>query len=462
MMTMHEDTIASVATALGVGAIGIVRISGRLAFEIAQAIFIGKKKSFLEIQSHSMAYGWIVDPSNGEKVDEVLISKMKKPHTYTREDVVEIHSHGSLIAIKSILEIACRNGARLAEPGEFTKRAFLNGRIDLSQAEAVMDIIHARASAGLKASVEQLEGRLSKEMKKVRNRLIDMLSHIEANVDYPEYEIEEVSKEEMLEGCGFVLERLDHILQTFDKGRILREGLAVVIVGVPNVGKSSLLNRLLGKERAIVTDIPGTTRDVIEEHLELAGIEIKLIDTAGIRNTEDVVENIGVGKSLDYIEKADLILFMVDATKDLSEDDFKVFEQVKDKKTLLILNKMDQADENRIHNMEKVLDYLPHIKMSVLHEKGFSDLEDFIQDHFIKGNLSTNGEFVLTNIRHKLKIEDSIKSINDAIMALKAQMPLDIFSIDIKNTAEHLGMITGESIAEDVYHAIFQKFCIGK
>ncbi len=459
---MHTDTIVSIATSAGVGAIGIIRISGKNSFSIAKEIFVGKEKNFDHLKSHQLTYGHIVIPTNDQKVDEVLLCKMFAPNTYTREDIIEIHCHGAPLILNKILQIVCSLGARIAEPGEFTKRAFLNGRIDLSQAEAVMDIIYTKAEESLKASLDQLDGKLSRGIAKIRGKLIEMLSHVEALVDYPEYDIPEISKNEILEGCSFVSEKLNEILMTYDKGRIIREGLQVVIVGVPNVGKSSLLNSLSGKDRAIITDIPGTTRDVLEEYITLGGIQIKLLDTAGIRGTEDVVESIGVKRSYEHIKKADLVFFMVDGSKEISEDDKKIHKEIKNKKALLIINKMDKSNEENVKKIEEFFQDLFIVRTSVLEDKGLQDLENYIQDNYLHGNLSLNHELILTNARHKALLDEALSFIQDCISSLKFGMPLDLVTIDMMNAAQSLGSITGDSVKEDIVKQIFSRFCIGK
>jgi tRNA modification GTPase len=459
---LNKETIVSIATSAGIGAIGIIRISGNISFAIANKMFIAKEKTFEDLMSHKLTYGHIVNPENSQRVDEVLLCKMMAPNTYTREDVIEIHCHGAPLILDKIIQIACSLGARIADPGEFTKRAFLNGRIDLSQAEAVMDIIYTKAEEGLKASLDQLDGKLSRRITKIRSKLIEMLSHVEALVDYPEYDIPEISKKEILEGCIFVSEKLVEILSTYDKGRIIREGLQVVIVGVPNVGKSSLLNSLSGKDRAIITDIPGTTRDVLEEYITLGGIQVKLLDTAGIRGTEDVVESIGVKRSYEHIKKADLVFFMVDGSKKLSDDDKKIYEEINNQKTLLIINKIDKANQEIVNEIEASFKDLHIVKASVLEDTGLNALEEYIREHFLHGNISINQELILTNVRHKALLDQGLKSIQEAISSLNFGMPLDLITIDIMNAAQDLGSITGESVKEDIVHEIFSRFCIGK
>lgn len=458
----REDTIAAISTAQGAGGIGIIRISGDSAFEIASKIFKGKKP-FDEIKSHTINFGRIIRPENGEVVDEVLLTKMKKPNTFTREDVVEINCHGGIIVVKTILELLLKLGSRLAEPGEFTKRAFLNGRMDLSQAEAVIDIINAKTEASTKAAVDQLEGRLSRKIKEVRGKLIELIAHIEVTVDYPEHDIEEITGEKVYEDALQIQVDLNKLLQGFEKGRIIREGLSLVIIGRPNVGKSSLLNELAGKNKAIVTDIPGTTRDIIEEYINVNGIPVKITDTAGIRETEDVVEKIGVEKAKKALENADLIVIMVDASAGISEEDLEIARQVGDRKFILLVNKVDIAAISDVDSIVKRFEgAFKIIRTSIKEGTGIEELENTIEQMFTKGEINTENDILVTNVRHKDLLEKALISIKDACIAYEAGMPLDCITIDIKNAAEYLGQVTGESVNEDIMHEIFSRFCIGK
>ena len=460
-MLYSQDTIAAISTPHGNGGIGIIRISGEKAFEIAAEIFIGRK-NFDEIKTHTINYGKIVDPESGEILDEVLLSKMKKPNTFTREDVVEINCHGGTVVLKNILELILKKGARLAEPGEFTKRAFLNGRLDLSQAEAVIDIINAKTSESSKAAMNQLEGKLSVKLKEARSKLIEVLAHIEVTVDYPEHDIEEITGEKVYSEIKDVREKLTDIIKGFEKGRIIREGINAVIVGRPNVGKSSLLNELTGKNRAIVTDIPGTTRDIIEDYINLNGVPVRIIDTAGIRETEDLVEKIGVEKTHKELEAADLIIMMIDAYKGIEKEDVEIFDRVKDKKVIVILNKIDIANEEKLVEIESKIENKKVIRMSLKQGIGTDELADAVVELFIKGEVSLNNEVLITNVRHKNLIDKAIESIDYAINAYKSGMPLDMITIDIVNSAQFLGEITGESVSEDVMNEIFSRFCLGK
>lgn len=455
------DTIAAISTPPGTGGIGIIRISGDMAFEIASKIFKGRKPFDL-IKSHTINYGKIIYPQNGEIVDEVLLSKMQKPNTFTREDIVEINCHGGIVVLRQILEIVLKQGARLAEPGEFTKRAFLNGRVDLSQAEAVIDLINAKTGESSKAAANQLEGRLSSRIGEARDRLVKLIAHIEAVVDYPDEDIDEITGHEIHEELLKTREILVKTVQSFEKGRILREGINAVIIGKPNVGKSSLLNELAGKNRAIVTDIPGTTRDIIEEYVNIRGVPVKITDTAGIRETDDVVERIGVEKAERAIEAADLVIMMVDASAGVMEEDLRILDKVGNKRAILLINKIDLVPQDALKSIEKKLHGREFIKTSLKEEIGISDIEQEIEALFIKGDISAVSEVIVTNVRHKELLDKSIESIDNAVNAYKSGIPLDLITIDIVNAAESLGGITGESVSEDVIHEIFSRFCVGK
>jgi tRNA modification GTPase len=457
----YEDTIAALSTPFGTGGISVIRISGDKAFEVAAKIFVSEK-SMDEISSHSVTYGKIVDPVAKTVVDEVLLLKMSKPRTFTREDVVEINCHGGIVVINRVLELLLRYGARPAEAGEFTKRAFLNGRIDLSQAEAIIDLINSKTAESSKAAVSHLEGRLSKKLKAIRETLVELLAHIEVTVDYPEHDIEEITGEKVLESLEVIKNELITLAKTFNRGKILREGISVVIAGKPNVGKSSLLNQLAGSTRAIVTEIPGTTRDTIEEYVNIKGIPAKITDTAGIRNTQDIVERIGVGKAYKAIEEADLVIIVIAADTGILPEDEEVLESIKGKKSLALINKTDLADKQRIDEIRKQLKVDTILEASVINEQGIDELEDTIYQMFFKGDISQNDEILLTNARHKNLVDQAISAIEQAFNSFDMGMPLDMVTIDIKNSAECIGQITGESIDEDVMHNIFSRFCIGK
>ncbi len=454
----ESDTIAAISTPHGTGGIGIIRISGDKAFDIAAKIFRGKN-DFKDIKSHTINYGKIVDPSSGETIDEVLLTKMKKPNTFTREDVVEINCHGGIVVLKRVLELVLAQGARLAEPGEFTKRAFLNGRIDLSQAEAVIDLINSKNAESSKAAVRQLEGRLSEKLSDIRRNLIELIAHIEVTVDYPEEDIEEITAAQVNEELDKIASKLEELARSFERGKVIREGISAVIVGKPNVGKSSLLNELSGKNRAIVTDIPGTTRDIIEEYININGIPVRIIDTAGIRETKDLVEKIGVDMAQKEMENADLVIMMLDARVGMDEDDAAIYDKIKDKKTIIVLNKIDLVDEVNVTGLPSDRNI---VKMSLKEGTGIDELENEITRMFFKGEIVSNDEVLLTNVRHKHLIDMATRSIRDAQEAYKNSMPIDMMTIDIKSAAEYIGQITGESVSEDVVHEIFSRFCIGK
>lgn len=456
-----EDTIAAISTPPGTGGIGIIRISGENSFIIASRIFKGAV-AFNNIKTHTINYGKIVDPVSNETLDEVLVSKMKKPASFTKEDVVEINCHGGIVVLRKILELIVKEGARIAEPGEFTKRAFLNGRIDLSQAEAVIDLINSKTEAGSKAALDQLEGKLSKKLKEVRSKLIELIAHIEVTVDYPEHDIEEITGDMVYENLKPIRDMIYNISKTFENGRMIREGLNVVIVGRPNVGKSSLLNELSGKNKAIVTNIPGTTRDIIEEYININGIPVKLIDTAGIRETEDVVERIGVERAKKAVDEADLTIMMIDAESGINSEDIEIFGEVKNRRNIVILNKIDISSVDKIKEIESYFKDYNLIKISIKTGRGIDKIEEEITGLFNKGSLKLNDEILLTNIRHKDLIDKCMISIDSALSAYTGGMPLDMITIDIKDSAYYLGQITGESVNEQVLSEIFKRFCIGK
>ncbi len=457
------DTIAAISTAMGEAGIGIVRMSGKESLSIASNVFKGKTiENFKEAINRRLTYGYIYDPEDGTIVDEVLIVYMKKPHTYTREDIVEIYCHGGVIAVKKILEILLKNGARLAEPGEFTKRAFLNGRLDLSQAEAVIDLIKAKTDKSYSVSLNQLEGSLSIKVNEIRNILLNMLAHIEVSIDFPEEDVEEVTYDELLKDSQKVLEEIDKLLSTAERGKILREGLNTVILGKPNVGKSSLLNAILRENRAIVTDIPGTTRDIIEEYVNIEGIPLKIIDTAGIRDTEDLVEKLGVDRAKNVVEKADLIIAVFDASRSLTKEDEDIINIVKEKRSIVLLNKTDLPNE---YDVEELSNYIPDKKIistSIANGEGIEELEKTIVDMFYSGEVELSGEAIVTNMRHTDMLNRARKNIIDVISGIEMNVPLDCIEVDVKNCWNYLGEISGETVSEDILDKIFSEFCIGK
>jgi len=457
----NDDTITSISTPYGIGAIGIIRLSGNNAFNIIGKIFIGKK-NFEHIKSHTINYGKIIDPNTKDTIDEVLVTKMMQPNSFTREDIIEINCHGGTIVLKRILELVVKEGARLATPGEFTKRAFLNGRIDLSQAEAVIDVINSKTIESEHAAINQLEGKLSKRIKEVRTQLIELIAHIEVMVDYPEYDIEELTNKMVFEKLKNANSKLIKIIEGFEMGKIIREGLNVVIIGKPNVGKSSLLNELIGKTKAIVTDIPGTTRDIVEEYININGVPIKITDTAGIRETNDVIEAIGIRMAHDAIDSADLLLIIIDSTMGIDNQDAIILNKAKNKKTIILLNKIDLVKEAELKELENILVNNKSIRISAKEDIGIDTLKNTIINLFSNNKVNLNSEILVTNLRHKTLIDKSIHSINEACASYEIGMPIDLITIDIKSATEFLGHITGESITEDVMKEIFSKFCLGK
>lgn len=460
---MIEDTIAAISTPPGTGGIGIIRLSGKDVFSIVNPIFKGKKNQDLStLRSHSIHYGHIIDKETSKAIDEVLVMVMKAPNTYTKEDIIEINCHGGIVSVRKVLEQVLRMGARLAEPGEFTKRAFLNGRIDLSQAEAVIDIIEAKTDMSLSTAMDQLEGSLSHRIGELREELIEMMAHIEAAIDYPEYDIEELGYDRVRKRIEDIRAKIHRLLDTADSGKILREGVKTAIVGKPNVGKSSLLNALLREQRAIVTNIPGTTRDVLEEYINISGIPFKLIDTAGIRETEDVVEQIGVSRSKDIIESADLIIMILDLSTTLTEEDKYIMDLIEDKKKLVLLNKTDlpaKLDKEEIYNRFSQSEIL---EISAKNKKDVEKLEETLKEMFMSGKINMEDSVMITNLRHKdalIKADDSLK---DALSTIDMGMPEDCLSIDLTNAYKYLGEITGESVQDDLIKKIFSQFCLGK
>lgn len=459
---MHmNDTIAAISTPYGTGGIGIIRMSGDNAFKIAEILFSGKKP-FGEIKTHTVNFGRIINPEDGETVDEVLMTRMDKPHTFTRENIVEVNCHGGTVVMMRILELMISAGARMAEPGEFTKRAFLNGRLDLSQAEAIIDLINAKTEESSKAAVAQLEGRLSQKIKGVRKKLVEMIAHIEVTVDYPEHDIEDITGREAYDGILAIKDELIGIAGGYEKGRILREGITAVIVGRPNAGKSSLLNELSGKNRSIVTDIPGTTRDVVEEYVSIKGIPVRLSDTAGIRETDDPIEKIGVEKAEAAILSADLIIMLIDASRGFEDEDERILERIKGRKVIYLINKTDLVGKNVFEAIKGKLTGGSVIGTSMLSGKGLDTLEAAISNMFLKGEVNISNELLIIELRHKNLLDKAVESLNDACCAYENGMPLDMITIDIKNGTQYLGEITGESVSEDVVREIFSRFCIGK
>ncbi len=457
---MKKDTIAAIATAMSSSGIGIVRISGDEAFDIIKKIYIGKnQKDLSKVKSHTIHYGYIVD--GNETIDEVLVMIMKGPHSFTGENTVEIDCHGGVYVVKRILETVIKHGARPAEPGEFTKRAFLNGRLDLSQAEAVIDVINSKNEYALKSSVSQLKGNVQRKIKEIREEIIYHTAFIETALDDPEHISVDGYGEKLKVTVDKLLEELEVLIKSSDNGRIMKEGIKTVILGKPNAGKSSLLNVLVGEDRAIVTDIAGTTRDVLEEAIQLNGISLNIMDTAGIRDTEDVVEKIGVDKAKSYANEADLVIYVVDASRELDENDFHIIHMIQDKKAVVLLNKSD-LDTVVTEDMIKSYMEKPILSISAKEESGIKELEDTLKDMFFHGEISFNDEVYITNIRHKTALKDAYDSLVKVNVSIENNMPEDFYSIDLLDAYESLGSITGETIGEDLVNEIFSKFCMGK
>jgi len=458
---ISTDTIAAVATAMGNSGIGIVRISGDEAVEIADRIFRFKngKGKLSEEKSHTIHYGFICD--GDQVVDEVLLMLMRGPKSFTAEDTVEIDCHGGMLVTRKILETVLKAGARLAEPGEFTKRAFLNGRIDLSQAEAVIDVINSKNEYALKSSVGQLRGSVSKKIKEIREKILYEIAFIESALDDPEHISLDGYGEKLLVGVKEMEQELFKLLKSSSNGRVVSEGVRTVILGKPNAGKSSLMNVLVGEDRAIVTDIAGTTRDILEEHIYLQGISLNVVDTAGIRSTEDVVEKIGVKRALDAAEDADLIIYVVDGSRNLDENDFQIMDFIRDRKAVVLLNKSDLEPVVSVEEIEK-RSGRSVIAVSAKEETGIDRLEEEIKSLFYEGEIDFNDQVLITNVRHAEALREAYESIQMVEKSVEDGMPEDFFSIDLMNAYEKLGLIIGESVEDDLVNEIFSKFCMGK
>lgn len=458
---MKTDTIAAIATAMSNSGIGIIRMSGDEALDVADRIFSPKtgSKKVSEMQSHTVHYGYIKD--GAEVVDEVLLLVMRAPKTYTCEDVVEIDCHGGSLVMKKILETVLKYGARPAEPGEFTKRAFLNGRIDLSQAESVIDVINAKNDMALKSSVSQLQGMVSDKIRDIRSIILHELAFIESALDDPEHYSLDDYQDEISVKMKNALEQVSKLLLSADNGKMLKEGISTVLVGKPNAGKSSLLNILVGEERAIVTEIAGTTRDILEEQIQIGGIGLNIIDTAGIRDTNDIVEKIGVSKSKEYLDKADLVIYVADSSTPIDENDRSIIRLIQDKQAIILLNKSD-LEAVTTENMLKDLIHKPIISISAKEKQGIKDLEDEIQNMFFAGKISFNDEIFITNVRHKNALAEAELSLKMVLQSISDGMPEDFFTIDMMSAYEELGSIIGESVDDDLVNEIFSKFCMGK
>ncbi len=446
---------------LGIGGIGIVRMSGDKCFEVLNKIFKPKKEENIEnIKGYSIKYGFIVD--NDEIIDEVLVSYFKEPKSYTTENMCEINTHGGNIIIRKILELCLKNGANLSEPGEFTKRAFLNGRIDLLQAESVIDVINAKSEKELKTGIKQLEGILSKKIKDIKQEILDVMVNVDVSIDYPEYDVDDVTNNQILDMLDSVQIKLENLEKSFDNGKLIKEGIKTAIIGKPNAGKSSLLNAILKEDRAIVTEYEGTTRDTIEEFVNIEGIPLKLIDTAGIRNAKDEVEKIGIVKSREIANDADLIIAIFDSSKELSEEDEEILNIIKGKKSIILLNKSDlnsilKEDDNRFQNITENI-----LKISALNGEGLENLYNLIQNMFSLNEINIDNGVIITNLRHKNLISKAIYNVKKTRNTVEENMPIDIIAIFIKDILEDLGNITGEFVTEDIINEIFAKFCLGK
>lgn len=460
---MHEvDTIAAISTPLGEGGIAIIRVSGPEAIATVARLFSGKSDLRL-VDSHTLHYGHIVRlDDQDERLDEVMVSVMRSPKTFTREDVVEINCHGGLISVKRILQEVLRAGARLAEPGEFTKRAFLNGRIDLSQAEAVIDLIRAKTDRAAQQAVGQLEGKLSRMVKPLRQEILELLAAIEVNIDYPEYDADEVTLEAVIEKGEHIRAAIRRLLQTAKHGKILREGINTVIIGRPNVGKSSLLNTLVQENKAIVTDIPGTTRDVIEEYINVRGVPLKLVDTAGIRETADVVERIGVERSREALTNADLLLIVLNNAEPLTEEDERLLDFAKQQKAIVIVNKVDLPTQLNVERVKDLVGTTPIIRTSMLEEQGIDELQEAIVDLFFEGKLASDDAVYVSNVRHIRCLEEAEASVQEAIAGAENGVPIDMVQIDLQRSWELLGEIIGDAVSEDLIDQLFSQFCLGK
>lgn len=462
-MQTEFDTIAAISTAPGEGAIGIVRISGEDAIRIADEVYRLKEKRLNEQASHTIHYGHIVDPKNDEVIDEVMVTVLRAPKTFTREDIVEINCHGGIVAINRILQLVLRMGARLAEPGEFTKRAFLNGRIDLSQAEAVMDLIRAKTDKSMQMAMRQLDGELSNLIQNLRQEILNTLAQVEVNIDYPEYDdVEEMTLQLLREKTEQVSRGIRALLNTASQGKILRDGLKTAIVGRPNVGKSSLLNVLLREEKAIVTDIAGTTRDTIEEYVNVRGVPLQLIDTAGIRETDDVVERIGVERSRKALNEADFVLLILNHSEELMDEDLRLLEQTKDFKRIILLNKTDLPKKIDMGKVKEFATDSEIVTTSMLKKEGIDQLEEKIADYFFQGQMNERDATYLSNTRHIALLEKAEQALQEVANGVDMGMPVDLIQIDFTRAWDLLGEITGDTVQDELLTQLFSQFCLGK
>lgn len=458
---METDTIAAISTPMGEGAIGIVRISGSTAVDVADKLYAGKKR-LAEVDTHTINYGHIQDPDTGETVEEAMVSVLRAPRTYTKEDIIEINCHGGLTSVNRVLQLTLRYGARLAEPGEFTKRAFLHGRIDLSQAEAVMDLIRAKTDRAMNVAMNQVEGKLSTRIQSLRQKLLETVASVEVNIDYPEYDAEEMTLEMIQEKGTEVEQAIEHLLTTAHQGKILREGLSTVILGRPNVGKSSLLNSLVHENKAIVTDIPGTTRDVVEEYVNIRGVPLRLLDTAGIRETEDIVERLGVERSRKVVKDAELALLVLNYNEAITEADEELFKLIQNQDSIIIVNKMDLDEKISLEQVKELANGNPVITTSLLQDEGVDDLEEAIRKLFFAGEMDSGDMSYVSNSRHIALLEQAKRSVQEALEAAEGGMPIDMVQIDITRAWEVLGEVIGDSVQDSLIDQLFSQFCLGK
>ncbi|ENI9881270.1 tRNA uridine-5-carboxymethylaminomethyl(34) synthesis GTPase MnmE [Listeria monocytogenes] len=457
---MEFDTIAAISTPPGEGAIAIIRLSGPEAIQIADRIFYAKN-SLSEAESHTIHYGHIKE--DGEVIEEVMVTVMRAPRTFTREDVVEINVHGGIVSVNRVLQLLLRNGANLAEPGEFTKRAFLNGRIDLSQAEAVMDLIRAKTDRAMGVAIRQMDGNLSRLIRNLRQEILDALAQVEVNIDYPEYDdVEEMTQRMLLEKTELVRASVEQLLQTASQGKILREGLATAIIGRPNVGKSSLLNQLIQEEKAIVTDIAGTTRDIIEEYVNVRGVPLRLIDTAGIRETEDIVEKIGVERSRKALADADFILLVLNQNEELTVEDEALFEAGAGHNYVVVLNKTDLETKLDINRVRELAGENPIVSTSLVNDEGLEALEEAIKTLFFAGDIDAGDATYVSNVRHIALLHQALEALNGVTTGIQLGMPVDIVQIDMTRAWDLLGEITGDSVQDELLDQLFNQFCLGK
>jgi len=475
---MNDSTITAVATPPGSGGIGIIKISGKDALSIIESIFIksqrknlceknGKYKSLFNkrkaFESHKLYLGNIIDKEKGKKIDEVLLSVMKAPNSYTREDVVEINAHSGQIALNEIIRLILKKGARLAQPGEFTKRAFINGRIDLTQAEAVIDIINARTEKSLEIASSQIEGKLKNKISSIRDSLIKLLSEIEAGIDFPEEEIEGLDNDDIIERIKKEITKpLKDLLKNYEKGHVFKEGIRLVVAGKPNVGKSSLMNRMANKERAIVTALPGTTRDIIEETININGIPAIISDTAGLHNSKDPVEVLGIEKAYEQIKISDIVLFMIDASLELTKEDYKILKDLKHKEKIIIINKIDLVNKNYVFEKPESWRGIETVKISALYNRGIDKLKRVITNIVTDGLSIINNNSIIPNLRHKIEIEKCLETSSRIKEGLKEETAFELIAIDLKEAIDSLGEIIGVSIKEEILDKIFSRFCIGK